>query len=371
MQPRTIHIGTDMPFGRGTASCDITVMHGGGSDALFLMATNNPAAIELFYSPDHPLVQKEIPVGQIAECMDWAATVYKAPHMLGSCRNNGAEADEGLITEILLSEDGLHPPGLPPNRDTRMLYPANIVQIECAASRHRTCGELTGLISRVSASENFPITPTRHHAAVFAFSMRCAEGETFNIPQVTNVTGADTVNCTYMFIGSIFDRNNMLGTYKAKDYDPRVWGLISEPPEWLKFEIGEENLCKCSMMYMPPTQVRSSHGFSYPMSPQRGRNSICVTGVTADDRTGKRLMLFTDIKFFTVPTVCGCAIRDLVHFERAHIPLLLSPRIGMTFVFEDCPEGVRLSVDGAQMGIIRVEDRHMFEKVAWVNLTRA
>ena len=80
--------------------------------------------------------------------------------------------------------------------------------------------------------------------------------------------------------------------------------------------------------------------------------------------------MITPVGLFSVPTVCGCAIRDLVHFERPHIPLLLAPKDGLEYVFADDPEGVRLVIDGVPSGVIRTGIRHDYDDVIWVDWTR-
>lgn len=81
-------------------------------------------------------------------------------------------------------------------------------------------------------------------------------------------------------------------------------------------------------------------------------------------------MIASNVQYFYVATVCGCVVRDKVHYQRAHIPLLLSPVMGIDYVFEDSAtrsDSVDLRIDGKPFGTICTEKREMYGDILWLD----
>lgn len=81
-------------------------------------------------------------------------------------------------------------------------------------------------------------------------------------------------------------------------------------------------------------------------------------------------MITSSIQYFYVATVCGCVLRDKVHYERAHIPLIMSPAIGINYVFEDSAtrsDSIDLRIDGKLFGTICTENREMYGEILWLD----
>ena len=113
----SIDISTSLPLGRGSLSCDIVVLRRTGADSdklLYLMATNNPAGVELYHSPEHAFSQVDMPCENIAAAIMWANKDYKAVHIISNSSLVNAACDSAMELQYLLrgmvSDKGLHPP---------------------------------------------------------------------------------------------------------------------------------------------------------------------------------------------------------------------------------------------------------------------
>jgi len=406
-----IQISTDLPFGRGTVSCDIVVLRREPNKLLYLFATNSPACVELYYSPEHTFTQVNISRDDIAAAIKWANKEYKTVHMLNNCNISNSPVEGIMAMQYmmlgLVSEKGLHPPGLCARTQGPNLRGANLVGVMDVTSRNRQGKECDGRVFRIlpeggdlpavdhSSTMNVHTVP---HSAVLAFETDYVEGRILNIPQPVPRTDADSVNCTIMLLGRTFEHCEAV-PHVAPSYNPGDLGEPDNTPSWL----AGCDVNTCRIMYICPTPVRMSLGLHCDIangfgsagavgsangageassasssSSANGASShrsddrvcVCLNGSRMLDRTEKRLMTCTEVKYFSVPTVCGCAIRDLVHFERPHIPLLLAPKTGMEYVFEDHPEGVQLTIDGVPSGIIRTVNRHTYDGILWADWTR-
>ena len=373
-------VRTSLPLGRGDSSCDIVIVRGVGAASnklLYLVATNNPPALEFYHSPERAFAEADMPARVIASAIRWANKEYKMLHMLSSSRmtdvdQSGISALRNLMA-IIVSERGMHPPAVW-KAEPANVHRAHIERIEDTSRRNRGGAECKGRIFRLVAEGDMPaprpidqrddLSP--YHCAVVALETDFEEGGPLNVPHPVPRADGSSVNSTVMLLGRAF--SNCTGSvHTAKEYSPEP-GFPDTTPPWLR----EYDHCECRIMYHPPTTVRLALGFNYTLSPTPGdRLCLGLSGVRMIDRTEKRLMICTEVSWFTVPTACGCGIRDLVHFERPHIPLLLSPRYGLEYVFDDHPEGVKLAIDGVPSGVIRTTSRHQYGGVLWVDWTES
>lgn len=85
------------------------------------------------------------------------------------------------------------------------------------------------------------------------------------------------------------------------------------------------------------------HNLWIPRSIQdpNNREYFGISGVHFVDNTNRRLIIFYDVMFMTVPVICGCFLRNSTSFPDTFVPLTVPERVTRShpIVFNDNPDG--------------------------------
>lgn len=98
-----------------------------------------------------------------------------------------------------------------------------------------------------------------------------------------------------------------------------------------------------------------------------------ISGVHFVDNTSKRLVIFYDVLFMTIPVICGCFLRHSTSFPDTYVPLTVPERVtrNQPIIFSDNPDGsntIVMSVTGKNCFVIDPTVREHYKGVEWVSM---
>jgi hypothetical protein len=134
------------------------------------------------------------------------------------------------------------------------------------------------------------------------------------------------------------------------------------------------NTSRATITYIPESRERDMpRGMHYPteLALVGGSRVYMLCGSRGCDNTALGFVRFAKYEGMCVPLVCGCAVRDSVRFERAHIPLVFVPDDLTVHRFEDGAYGkIELFKNDAVYGVIDVAQKELHGSVWWVTIIR-
>lgn len=100
-----------------------------------------------------------------------------------------------------------------------------------------------------------------------------------------------------------------------------------------------------------------------------------ISGCHLVDNTSKRLVIFYDVNFLTLPVICGCYLRHSTSFPDTFVPLAITERMTRIhpIVFKDNPDGTNtLVINVMSVDAFKIDPtaREHFKGMDWVSMTK-
>lgn len=354
-----VNFVTNLALGNGTHCCDMLIVRD-GDRVLNMLATDDIDNVNFYCSPRITLSDEMIPVEpqQIIESIAWANEAFKRVHIGNNCRmlSNGMQFVERLIvamTDVTRLHKSAVVEGATP-------VPCKLVWGDPNPDCGRKGKEWEGRVVRMERiiqayACNDPVY-------VAAWTCDVPENGALRIPQALGRVQGVTVNSTVMMLGSSFKNAFSLYSHTVDQVS-----TDNAPPYLRRFDISQ-----CKIMYFDPAtskSARMSHGFSCELVDvsEVPRSNICMNGCEFNDETRNRLAMVCEMNMVSVMMICGCVVKDTLRFERSHVPFMLAPSLGISFVARDSENGgVSIFADNLLLGVIDVVHRERFDDVLWL-----
>lgn len=352
MAAHSMKVNTSLPLGDGAVSCDMLVVaHAQRVHVMF--ACSDPEAVELLHAPEFPIAGEgfsdgDLTMAEAYSCVRWANAEIKRMHICKNCSVSEAGGPMEELIMTMLDMTRLHPCAVP---IVRQVSPSECsMDVQNEASPERVNKEREGVVVRLSrASQGAGPALARWTLPISTLS----GAGLLNLPMPVPRTSGGTVNTTIMLIGdalqSCFLHKAHLFERPSADTHTGSSNDVIPFPEWMA--VRSIDASKSNIIYLPPMEPRLTHGlscvFPWPAPPERplngvdldGRFHVGLNGCRVWDRTMHRLVICAEVSMATVPLLCGCVIRNAKRFERAHIPVIFAPSMGIQYDFRDKPDG--------------------------------
>jgi hypothetical protein len=363
----SVTIRCSLPTERGDESTDIVVLRMGDS-IVYILATTAPNDVVLTFPPE--LNAKDMNSWpsyvspQMAKNMVlWATKWVKDPHIRTNCVL-GAEMER--MREFILSVASvafIHPSAV--YDSSTQMFPASVKSVDEVDGKIRVA-----LKSPMPVSEQSERTRTvegmqGRPASIIAWASPFSDtSQVLRVPCPTIM--ARTMNVTVVVMGSLVNsKSSSLYTY-----------IVDVPQAGRSEIVSAVDTSKAAITYIPDCQdVMMPYGINYPTNLMQGIDSgrcvLMLSGTKSIDATDLGFVRFAQYNGMCVPLVCGCAVRDSVRFERAHIPLTFLPNSRTTYQFEDTTYGkIRLRENEVVIGQIDISKKEKHGDVWWVSLVK-
>lgn len=361
------------PLHRGDESVDIVVFERNGFQ-VFLLATTAPEDIELLsaggldWSP-----VTDIPFSDVTNTIMFMNAVCKGIHMRCKWFGNSEMTEENI--------EPLHPSALRWPGNTP--YQANLIMGTKRDLSNRRRAERDGVVVTLERPPNMRQYTTPQITTLEEYvqhlktrPVACAMWQRPNDHQrvvIPSIYSSKNVGITIYYTNEFSENGGPLLHNKSLRLD----GVISKSEDPSSTEnllvFGQKNtIDSVHITYADNSCSKMTHGLSLDISVSKdrfsGRNMLMVNGTRAIDETSQRLVLFDCVEYFPMPLVCGCVLTNRVTFERAHVPFVMAPSIGMVYVFRDSDTRglIDLYVDEKLMMKIDPTKRKMLGDVWWI-----
>jgi hypothetical protein len=342
-----VSVVCDLHIGKVDVSCDMVLCELGGQ-RLMMLAVEKPSAVELHHSPSLTFEPAGGDIRDVLTVMYWLRNAALHPYILKNCRVvNSEDGEESFMQELILTMT-----------DPGRLLPSAVKEtneVDAALAVVSTAhGEHGGRVSTVQRADG------KDGLAVLCCRAAMSDLHSLSVPALmSRVSGTKVGGVLYM-----------LGKSMSQCFDPYRQTLppLDTSKGSTPAAFKNTGQLECGLMHLMMFRAKLPHGI-HSMVPSPicvGRLHVGASGIRVSDVTGKRLVVFVENNMSTLVMMCGCLVRNGLKFERAHVPLLLSPKLGMEFVFGDDPAGVSLSIDGRQAGLINTENRQRHNGFYWL-----
>lgn len=354
-----IDVRCSLPINRGDENTDIVVFNRGES-VICILATTAPNDITLSFSSHQNAAclatwPQEIPAHVAKDVVLWATRNIKEPHIrskcaLGSNMESMRDMILGMIPVSVMHPSAIFGP------DT-LIFPA---YVRSTQDGHNA----TNVLLRADMPTSTQTTDAANRPAsmiVWAYSSEYVQGILrIPYPRIDNAK----MNTTVMVLGNLAHAKlDIQNTFIVKPMQGEMPSALdgcdirTTTITYLPLRGGE---------YFPRGLFYSTGAMPHVGD---GKELLTLSGIHAIDNTALGFVRFAEYANMCVPLVCGCAVRDVVRFERAHIPLVFTTTNASRITFEDVSYGViQLFENDKPRGNIDISVKEKHGSVWWVNL---
>lgn len=363
-----------LPTGCGAESTSILVFRGDGGSLTYIVATTDPASLEL-RMPAGFREAMRVDAGQAgadraAEMLLWADERIKDVHIKKNCTIKNVEPTMADAIMAVVSVSFMHPSAV---------FSRDVVEV--AAARWVSASVLKLDAGPLQGGPGPRATPAERGVAGRAVALMSWTidardamsdgGHVLRVPcpcycpaTAGEEPAPGKMNATVIVAGDL--------VHPSHDGDrPRTFDVaVAE-----RKEEGRPCIARATVTYLKrcPGDV-CPHGLHYPTTACPGidnlRTTVHPNGVVVRDSTGMGLARSVDYGGAVVPLVCGSPLVDRVRFERATIPYAIARSRSCALEFRDSREGGRVDVleDGALVGCVNTTDRRRRGDIVWLTL---